>query len=154
MIVAIVGIDTKLCLQYQNLLQAQGHHVTLLADPTKASARLESLGAHLVVLAGMGVKETCVALLRGLRANGKTRALPILQVDPSGSMKDIVEFLDAGADDFLAKPFNDEIFLARVRTLLRRSLWSGHLPADPVVSLVAGPVRLSLPRVRAVGLPP
>ena len=144
MIVAIIGTDTKLCLQYQNLLQAQGHHVTLLADPTKASARLEGMGAHLVVLAGMGVRETCVALLRGLRANAKTRALPVLQVDPSGSMKDIVEFLDAGADDFLAKPFNDDIFLARVRTLLRRSLWSGHLPADPVVSLVAGPVRLSL----------
>jgi len=92
----------------------------------------------------MGVRETCVALLRGLRANAKTRALPVLQVDPSGSMKDIVEFLDAGADDFAAKPFNDDIFLARVRTLLRRSLWSGHLPADPVVSLGAGPVSLSL----------
>lgn len=144
MIVAVIGTDTKLCLQYQSLLESQGHRVTLMADAGKAPARLEQMGAHLVVLAGLGVKETGVSLLRALRAGAKTRALPVLQVDPQGSMKDIVEILDAGADDFLAKPFNDDIFLARVRTLLRRSLWSGHLPADPVVSLEAGPVRLSL----------
>lgn len=145
MIVAVIGSDTKLCLQYQALLQSQGHSVTLLADPTKAPGRLTAETFHLVVLAGLGAsKEASVALLRSLRANAKTRALPVLQVDPQGSMKDIVEVLDAGADDFLAKPFNDDIFLARVRTLLRRSLWNGHLPADPVISLNAGFVSLSL----------
>ena len=144
MIVAVIGADTKLCLQYQTLLRSQGHHVTLLADAAKAPGRLEALGAHLVVLAGLGAKDATVGLLRALRAGAKTRALPVLQVDPQGSLKDIVELLDAGADDFIAKPFNDDIFLARVRTLLRRSLWSGRLPADPVVSLAAGTVRLSL----------
>lgn len=144
MIVAVIGSDTKLCLQYQALLQSQGHSVTLLADAARAPARLTAETFHLVVLAGLGAKEASVALLRGLRANAKTRALPVLQVDPQGSMKDIVEVLDAGADDFLAKPFNDDIFLARVRTLLRRSLWNGHLPADPVISLNAGSVSLSL----------
>ena len=144
MIVAVVGTDTRLCLQYQALLQAQGHRVTLYADPAKVPARLQAETVHLVVLAGLGVKQSCVELLRALRAGAKTRAVPVLQVDPAGTMKDVVDMLDAGADDFLAKPFNDDIFLARVRTLLRRSLWSGHLPADPVIALQAGAVMLSL----------
>ncbi|TBR16935.1 hypothetical protein EPO15_18085, partial [bacterium] len=74
MIVAVVGSDTKLCLQYQALLQSQGHHVTLLADATKAPARLEAMGAHLVVLAGLGPKDAHVGLLHALRAGEIGRA--------------------------------------------------------------------------------
>lgn len=144
MIVAVIGADTRLSLQFQSLLQSQGHRVALFADPAKAPARLAAETVHLVVVAGTGTKEATVELLKALRANAKTRVLPVLQVDPQGSTKDVVEMLDAGADDFLAKPFNDDIFLARVRTLLRRSLWSGHLPADPVVSVSAGAVAVSL----------
>ena len=144
MIVAVIGQDSKFSVQLQDLLQAQGHRVALMADPAKAVARLAAEPAHLVVLTGLASREALLTLLRALRGQAPTRSVPILQVDPQGATKDVVEVLDAGADDFLAKPFNGDIFLARVRTLLRRSLWNGSLPADPVVTLEAGQVKLSL----------
>ena len=144
MIVAIIGQDSKFCVQLQDLLKAQGHNASLMADPVKAAARLASEPVHLVVLTGLPSRESLLTLLRALRAQPATRSVPILQVDPQGAAKDVVEALDAGADDFLAKPFNGDIFLARVRTLLRRSLWNGALPADPVVSLEAAGLKLSL----------
>ncbi|MBI3296911.1 MAG: response regulator transcription factor [Elusimicrobia bacterium] len=144
MIVAIVGQDTKFCLQLQDLLQAQGHRVILMADAAKAAARLAAEPVHLVVLDGLPSKEAAVELLRALRAQPATRALPVLQVDPHGTTKDVVAILDAGADDYLAKPFTGDIFLARVRTLLRRSLWNGSLQPEPVIALEAGALKLSL----------
>jgi DNA-binding response OmpR family regulator len=55
-----------------------------------------------------------------------------------------VACLDAGADDFIHRPFNPQIFLARVRTLLRRRLWSGALKEEPVTRLEHGPLVVHL----------
>ncbi|MDE2292599.1 MAG: response regulator transcription factor, partial [Elusimicrobia bacterium] len=109
-----------------------------------AAVRLAAEPGHLVVLDGVPGREDAVEFLRALRASPATRALPVLRVDPAGTTKDVVEVLDAGADDYLVKPFNGEIFLARVRTLLRRSLWSGHLSPEPVAALSAGPVTVNV----------
>lgn len=143
-IVAIVGQDSKFCLQLQDLLQAQGHRVLLLPDAAKAAVRLTTEPVHLIVLDGLPTKDAAIELLRALRAHAATRALPVLQVDPTGTTKDVVAILDAGADDYLAKPFTGDIFLARVRTLLRRSLWNGSLQPEPVTALELGTLRLSL----------
>ncbi|MBI5594494.1 MAG: response regulator transcription factor [Elusimicrobia bacterium] len=144
MIIAIVGQDSRFCMELQDVLQAQGHRVSLMPDCAKAAARLASEPPHLIVLDGLPSKEAAVDLLRTLRSNQSTRVLPILQVDPAGTMKDVVAILDAGADDYLAKPFNHDIFLARVRTLLRRSLWNGTLPAEPVTAVTGGMVKVGL----------
>jgi DNA-binding response OmpR family regulator len=146
-IIALVGQDSKFCLELQDLLQSQNHRVNLLPDLAKASSRLQSDPPHLVVIDGVPSVDDALELIRTLRSHQPTRELPVLRVDPRGSTKDVVKVLDAGADDFLVRPFNGDIFLARVRTLLRRQMWSGQLPAETepaVTRLEAGGIDIRL----------
>ncbi|PIP83461.1 MAG: DNA-binding response regulator [Elusimicrobia bacterium CG_4_9_14_3_um_filter_62_55] len=130
MIIALVGQDSKFCLELKDLLQSQGHRVNLVPDLAKASSRLQDDPPHMIVIDGVPSVDDALELIRTLRSHQPTRGLPILRVDPKGTPKDVVKVLDAGADDFLVRPFNGQIFLARVRTLLRRQMWSGAIPAE------------------------
>jgi two-component system response regulator PhoP len=75
-------------------------------------------------------------IIRRLRAEGSK--LPILVLTARGRWQDKVEGLEAGADDYLAKPFQMEELLARLRALLRRAAGSGS------PELRCGPLRLDL----------
>ena len=72
------------------------------------------------------------------------RAMPVLILTARDSWSDKVKGIDAGADDYVAKPFHMEEVLARLRALLRRA--AGHASAD----LVCGPVRLDTRAGRVV----
>ena len=72
------------------------------------------------------------------KLRGKDRKVPILMLTAKSHARDVVEGLDVGADDYLAKPFSFEVLLARIRALLRRPaltvdrvLVSGSLSLDP-----------------------
>jgi DNA-binding response OmpR family regulator len=78
--------------------------------------------------------EDGLALLRRLRASGNT--IPVLILTARGGIKERVRGLDAGADDYMVKPFANEELLARVRVLLRRP---GNLLSD---TLELGTLRL------------
>ena len=69
-----------------------------------------------LMLPGMSGLDVC----RQLRAQEATRAIPIVIVSAKGEEADIVAGLDAGADDYVSKPFSPKILLARVRAMLRR----------------------------------
>lgn len=62
-----------------------------------------------------------VAVCRKLRKNPDTRNIPILMLTARGEEEDVVSGLEAGADDYMSKPFSNRVLLARVRSLLRRS---------------------------------
>lgn len=62
-----------------------------------------------------------VAVCRKLRKNPDTRNIPILMLTARGEEEDVVSGLEAGADDYMPKPFSNRVLLARVRSLLRRS---------------------------------
>ncbi|MFA6029518.1 MAG: response regulator transcription factor [Elusimicrobiota bacterium] len=141
--ILIAGIDSKLCHQIRDLLSAQGHQVQL-SDPSGAARAAADSRAALVVVDGVPSKDAALSLVRALRAQEATRRVPILQVDPRGTLGDVVELLDAGADDYLMRPFNGQVFLARVRTLLRRQIWSGALSEDPVAVVQAGGLTVRL----------
>ncbi len=80
---------------------------------------------------------------RELRNNGKKT--PILMLTAKDQDKDIVEGLDVGADDYLAKPFSFSVLLARIRALLRRP--TASLPQQLVVgTLKLDPVRKEVER--------
>ena len=79
-------------------------------------------------------KRDGVAVLEAWRKAG--RAMPVLILTARDRWSDKVQGFDAGADDYVAKPFHMEEVLARLRALLRRA--AGHASSE----LVAGPVRL------------
>jgi len=81
-----------------------------------------------LMLPGMSGLEVC----RHLRSDDATRSIPILIVSAKGEESDIVSGLDAGADDYVSKPFSPKILLARVRAVLRRSE-SRPLDKDAIV---------------------
>ena len=70
--------------------------------------------------------------------------LPVLCVDPKAGADETVALLDAGADDAITRPFQPPIFLARVRTLLRRVVSAGDLQEETVTVVTGGPIELKL----------
>jgi two-component system, OmpR family, response regulator MprA len=101
-------------------LELQGYQVDLAADGAEALAQLESDGQPDAVvldilMPGIDGLEVC----RRIRENGN--AVPVLMLTARDAVGDRVAGLDAGADDYLVKPFALEELLARIRALLRRT---------------------------------
>ena len=83
----------------------------------------------LVLLDIMLPEEDGLSILRRLRADPATRALPVMMLTAKGTEYDTVIALDAGADDYVPKPFRMMELLSRIRALLRRA--EGHSGAEP-----------------------
>lgn len=84
-------------------------------------AALRTVLPELVILDWMLPGESGIEILKMLRAQEATAALPVLLVTAKDTELDVVKGLDAGADDFLTKPFGLMEFTSRVRALLRRA---------------------------------
>ncbi len=118
-------------------LEADGHDVTLKDNGEAALAELEADPSRidLVVLDVMlpGVNGFTVAAR--MRARGWLT--PILMLTARGRAEDVLRGFEAGADDYLPKPFELSILIARINALLRRHAWHvasrapGHPPASP-----------------------
>ncbi len=130
-------------------LSSNGYKVTVIANGSEAielvqthpSQRTDTTPIDLFVLdrmlPGINGQDIC----KFLRVFKHTKQSPILMVTALSSTEHIVEGLDAGADDYITKPFDISILLARVRSLLRRSdLLSSQGPNEDILSL--GPVTL------------
>jgi two-component system response regulator MprA len=101
-------------------LELEGYEVELAADGTDALARLESSEQpDAVVLDVLMPGVDGVEVCKRLRRTGS--AIPVLMLTARNAVDDRVAGLDAGADDYVAKPFALEELLARVRALLRRA---------------------------------
>ncbi|MCL4767239.1 MAG: response regulator transcription factor [Hyphomicrobiaceae bacterium] len=103
-------------------LQAAGYLVETALDGEEAWFRGDTEDYDLVVL-DLGLpRMDGLAVLKKWRATGRT--MPVLVLTARGSWPERVEGIDAGADDYLPKPFRMEELLARVRAVIRRS--TGH----------------------------
>ncbi len=96
--------------------EAEGYQTT-----AAFRAALDKTVPALVLLDVMLPGEDGVTLLKSLRRDPRTKRLPVILVTAKGAEMDKVRGLDAGADDYLSKPFGIMELLARVRALLRRS---------------------------------
>lgn len=74
----------------------------------------------LILLDWMLPGENGISLLKSWRSVNRTKQLPIIMLTARGDDNDIVQGLDAGADDYIVKPFSPQEMLARIRALLRR----------------------------------
>src|ERR1051326_8573610 len=104
-------------------LEAEGHSVSVTQDGEEALARLNSApeAFDLIVLDVMLPGKDAFAVASELRK--KQNFIPVLMLTARGRPEDVLRGFEAGADDYLPKPFNLDILIARVGGLLRRKKW-------------------------------
>ena len=116
--ILVVDDDKNTRLYMSALLERAGYTVSTAENGARALKALESTHADLIVLDVMMPGLDGVTLLKRLRSNGiKT---PALFLTARSEIDQRIEGLDAGADDYLPKPFSTGELLARVRAMLRR----------------------------------
>jgi two-component system, OmpR family, response regulator len=104
-------------------LRKSGYAVDQVQDGEEAEAALEANEFDLLILDIGLPKRSGLEVLKRLRS--RKSAMPVLILSALDSVKDLVAGLDAGADDYLAKPFEFEVLEARVRALMRRGMTGG-----------------------------
>jgi two-component system response regulator MprA len=116
--ILVVDDDAPIRRMLERTLAAEGYAVRSEPDGGAALAHLEHVTPDLVVLDVAMPGLDGLAVCRRVRSRGL--GLPILLLTARDALEDRVSGLDAGADDYLVKPFAPEELLARVRALLRR----------------------------------
>jgi two-component system phosphate regulon response regulator OmpR len=125
----VVDDDERLRSLLQRYLTEHDYHVSLAADGAEARAALRNITFDLIIVDVMLPGESGVELTSGLR---QTSDVPILMLTARGETADRIAGLEAGADDYLVKPFEPRELLLRIATILRR------VPAAPAIR---GPLR-------------
>jgi DNA-binding response OmpR family regulator len=125
----LVEDDRRIAADVEGALKAAGYVVETVRDGEEAWFRgdTEDYGAIILDLGLPGMDG--LAVLKRWRANRRT--MPVLILTARGSWAERVDGIDAGADDYLPKPFRMEELLARLRSIVRRS--AGH--ASSVLSV-------------------
>jgi two-component system, OmpR family, response regulator MprA len=136
--VLLVDDDARILRMLRRTLDAEGYAVTAAPDGGAALAQVERSLPDLIVLDVAMPGLDGLAVTRRLR--GKGLAVPILLLTARDAVEERVAGLDAGADDYLVKPFDVTELMARVRALLRRGapaeqLAFADLVLDPETAL-------------------
>jgi adenylate cyclase len=100
-------------------LIAQGYEVVTAIDGEEGLQRARELEPDLVLLDVMMPKLDGISVLKELKADITLRFMPVILLTAKADTRDIVNGLEAGADDYLTKPFEQSALVARVRSLLR-----------------------------------
>jgi two-component system OmpR family response regulator len=130
----VVEDDTNLNRQLKDALTEAGYVVDVAFDGEEGHFLGDTEPYDAVVL-DIGLPQMDgLSVLEGWRRSGKT--MPVLLLTARDRWSDKVQGIDAGADDYVAKPFHMEEVLARLRALVRRA--AGHASNE----ITAGPVRL------------
>jgi two-component system phosphate regulon response regulator PhoB len=101
-------------------LRHAGYDVTIAGAADQAQAEVDRVLPDLVVLDWMLPGESGLSLAKRWRSQPRTRELPIIMLTARAEEPDKIAGLDAGADDYLVKPFSTNELLARIRAVLRR----------------------------------
>lgn len=118
-------------------LKREGHKVDAVASVEEAMPLMKKNNYSLLALDWMLPGASGVDFAKSVRKEHQDKTLAILMVTAKAEGQDIVEGLEAGADDYLTKPFDPAVLLARVRALLRRQkrLQSGEDSHSATVQL-------------------
>ena len=127
----------------QDCLAAEGYRVLGVADGERGLERALHEKPDLILLDVMMPRLDGFALCAELRKLG--HPTPVLMLTAKGQVQDRVRGLDAGADDYLVKPFSTDELLARVRALLRRT----QRPGQSLSTVRLGEVRLDFAKQQA-----
>jgi two-component system response regulator MprA len=131
--------DQRLRESLARVLTFEGYQVTFAADGGEALIALADKAFDVVVLDVMMPNVDGLTVCRRMRADGDRT--PVLMLTARHEVTDRVAGLDAGADDYLVKPYALDELLARLRALLRRTSVSGDKEALRVADLALDPQR-------------
>ncbi len=126
-------------------LQHGGFIAVVAQDSVTAQRELDAVLPDVILLDWMLPGQSGIALARHWRKQARTKSIPILMLTARGDEPDKVAGLDAGADDYITKPFSTQELLARIRAVLRRrapesvndSVTVGGLVLDPATHRIA-----------------
>lgn len=138
----IVDDDERIRTLLQKFLMRHGFLVTSARDAAHARRVLSGLEFDMLILDVMMPGEDGVSLTRSLR---ETLTTPILLLTAKGETENRIEGLEAGADDYLAKPFEPKELLLRINAILRRMPEAQPEDTAPKV-LSLGPIRYDMER--------
>ena len=108
-------------------LQSQNFEARGFDTPTRFWAAMREEKPKLVLLDIMLPEQDGISILQQLRAQQETRHLPVIIITAKNTEYDRVEGLDAGADDYISKPFGMMEMVSRVRAVLRRTDTGGNV---------------------------
>jgi two-component system, OmpR family, phosphate regulon response regulator OmpR len=120
----VVDDDTRIRSLLSQYLTERGFRVTVAANASEARRKLEGLDFDLLVLDVMMAGESGVELTKSLR---ETKEVPILMLTALSETDMRIKGLEAGADDYISKPFDPRELILRINSILRR----GGAPAKP-----------------------
>lgn len=126
-------------------LRHAGFEVTIAANADQAQAAVDGALPDLIILDWMLPGQSGVALAKRWRSESRTRDLPVIMLTARADEADKITGLDAGADDYLTKPFSTNELMARIRAVLRRKapealdsvVEVGSLKIDPATRRVS-----------------
>ena len=144
--VLIVDDDARLRALLTRYLAEQGFRVTAAGQAAEAREQMRSMQPDLLVLDVMMPGETGLSLTESLRA--EHAGLPILLLTARGAPEDRIAGFEAGADDYLGKPFEPYELVLRLRAMLRRVAPAMPEPARP---LPLGALRFDVERAELSG---
>lgn len=116
----LVDDDSRLRGLLGRFLGEQGFRVTMAESAVDARDKLRFLDFDLMILDVMMPGETGLSLVESLRSY-RAPTMPILLLTARGAPEDVVAGFEAGADDYLGKPFDPRVLLVRIRAMLRRA---------------------------------
>src|ERR671912_117018 len=140
--ILFVEDEEKVAQMVTQVLREEGYAVETVGDGRSGFARALDGSFDLLIIDWMLPERSGIQIVRGLRA--AEIGVPVLMLTAREQVEDRVEGLDAGADDYLTKPFARQELLARVRALMRRphtgssetTIRVGDLTLDPVRHVV------------------
>ena len=126
-------------------LRHAGFEVTIAATAEQAQAAVDGVLPDLIILDWMLPGQSGLALAKRWRGEQRTRELPVIMLTARADEADKIQGLDAGADDYLTKPFSTNELMARIRAVLRRkapealdsAVEVGPLKIDPATRRVS-----------------
>jgi two-component system, OmpR family, phosphate regulon response regulator PhoB len=149
--VLIVEDETALVELLRYNLEQSGFRVSVAYDGEEALASVQEDVPDLILLDWMLPLMSGIEVCRQLRRQTITANLPIIMLTARGEEGDRVRGLDAGADDYVSKPFSPTELVARIRAVLRRS--GTEAPSPTVIHLGGLVIDTGAHMIRAAGEP-
>ncbi len=130
--ILVIDDDTRLRDLLQRYLTEEGFRVTTAADAAEARKKIQAMQFDLLIVDIMMPGESGLDLTRDIRQTG---SVPILMLTAMGETQARIDGLEAGADDYLGKPFEPRELVLRIQSILRRTPAEAEVETPSQVSL-------------------